>query len=201
MMHTRRAPRRGFSLIELALSTSIMSILLLTLGSSVMLGSRAVPSGEEEIDDELALTRLATRLRLDLESATEITITHESQGQGTQATIQVLGIGIGLGNQGGGGGESNRSGFTLETVVADRTGDGQPETVLYAYDDDTPTITRTLIGREGDAYAWTAACDGMVLVGDEDDPDAIMLRLSLVGSDRTHEAWARLLNNPVVSIE
>lgn len=67
------APSRpGFTLIETVVAVAISSILLLTLGSSVMLASRAVPSGREPVltvsqaEYAMALWRTDIELALDL---------------------------------------------------------------------------------------------------------------------------------------
>jgi prepilin-type N-terminal cleavage/methylation domain-containing protein len=43
------ATRGGFTLIETIVATSISSVLLLTLGSTVLIASRAVPTGSEPV--------------------------------------------------------------------------------------------------------------------------------------------------------
>jgi len=206
---TRRADptRRAFSLLELTLSTAIMSILLLTLGSSVMLGARAVPSGLEPIADELAISRFVSRIRADLEYATLVTIGSDSDSP--QGVVSDLLDGLGLdididiggppggvpGNQGGGGV------ITIELVVPDRSGDGLPETIRYDIDTDAETITRTHATRDDDDGVWSLETTKLESLGDTDDPLGLRIGLAVPGTDRVHEVHARYLNDPEVRIQ
>lgn len=61
--------RSGFTLIETVVAVAISSILLLTLGSSVLLASRAVPNGREPVLTVAQVQYAVALLRTDIELA------------------------------------------------------------------------------------------------------------------------------------
>ena len=66
--------RRGFTYIELALSLTISSILLLGLTSVILIGSRAIPTGTEQIHTEASVGEVFALMTEDLELATNFTL-------------------------------------------------------------------------------------------------------------------------------
>src|SRR5689334_2025015 len=64
----RECRRRGFSLMELVLTTAVISIVIVALGSAIVLTSRAMPSsaasgGEAEYKRATALEQMCAELR------------------------------------------------------------------------------------------------------------------------------------------
>lgn len=64
-----RPIRSGFTLIETIVAVGISSMLLLTLGSSVLLASRAVPNGREPVLTVAQIQYAVALLRTDIELA------------------------------------------------------------------------------------------------------------------------------------
>ena len=198
---TRRAgspSRRGFSLVELSLSTAIMSVLLLSLGSAIVLGSRAVPSGEEPIDDELAIARAASHLRQDLALATIVRF--KSQGKPAVkggAQLELLGIELGVG---GAAGRSGKGDVAIETVVPDMTGDGAADTVVYEYDASSSVLTRVVSGVTGAEHAFGVSITALEFIGPDDDPSGVVFGLGAPGSDRGQDLRVMFRNDPTVRV-
>ena len=211
--HAPLPSRRGFSLVELSLSTAIMSVLLLSLGSAIVLGSRAVPSGEESIDDELAIARAASHLRQDLALATEIRF--ESGGGSADpggAQLKRLGIQTGVGGppdgtpgQGGkpsggapgGGGDAD---VTIEAVVPDITGDGAADTVVHTYDAGSSVLSRVVSGVDGAEHAYGVSLVALEFIGPDDDPSGVVVGLGAPGSDRRLRLRVMFRNDPTVRV-
>ncbi len=60
---------RGFTLVETVVAVGVSSILMLALGSTVMIASRAVPSGDEPLIRAAQVERAFAFIRSDLEEA------------------------------------------------------------------------------------------------------------------------------------
>lgn len=69
-----RSPR-GFTLIETVVAMAISAILLLALGSTIMLASRAVPRGDEAVISEGELQRAFALMESDIQECTDIMMT------------------------------------------------------------------------------------------------------------------------------
>ena len=83
-------PRSAFTLIETVVAVAISSVLLMTLGSTIVLASRAVPNGKEPVltiaHSEYAAALLRTDIELALDFHTEnetITIAVPDRDQDT----------------------------------------------------------------------------------------------------------------------
>lgn len=104
-LHLRQAspPRRGFTLVEMVLSLAIASVIVTSLGSVIILASRALPAaggGNAAMGTGLAMSQLASELRyaMAISSATpnEITFTvADRDGDGEEETISYQWAGAG----------------------------------------------------------------------------------------------------------
>lgn len=92
--------RRAFSLVELLVALSVLSILMLAMGSAVVLSAKALPSPDSPNTAVLRAARALDHLADDLRGAVHIT---------------------------------HASATTVTFVVADRSGDGAPEVITYAW--------------------------------------------------------------------
>jgi prepilin-type N-terminal cleavage/methylation domain-containing protein len=86
---------RGFTLIETVVALAVSSVLLLALGSTVLLASRAVPSGNETVIAEAEIQRSLAVMSSDIEVATAISATSgliltvpDRDGDGNPDTIE-----------------------------------------------------------------------------------------------------------------
>ncbi len=88
-MHGRsNRHRSGITLVEMVLSLSIMSILLLGLSGAVMIGSNAIPTATETgLADQKVIDSL-NRLRSDLRQATSIAYVSRVAGEQIVLTIK-----------------------------------------------------------------------------------------------------------------
>lgn len=92
--------RRAFTLIETVVALAVSSVLLLALGSTVLLASRAVPSGSEPVISEAWIQRSLAVMSSDIEIATSITVNSgvtltvpDRDGDGTPETIAYSWVG------------------------------------------------------------------------------------------------------------
>lgn len=95
-----RATRRGFSLVEVALATGILSILLVAIASAIILAGKAIPTGSTPAERAFEAARVAGQITDELRGAVHIT---------------------------------ERSAAAITFTVADRSGDGIPERIRYAW--------------------------------------------------------------------
>lgn len=79
------AIRPAFSLIETVISLTIVSVLFLGLSAAVMIGSYAIPSGDETGTNDREVIDALNMLRADLRQAA--TIAQRDGATGTQITI------------------------------------------------------------------------------------------------------------------
>ena len=110
--YSKNRRRSGFTLIEVATSLSVISVLLLGLSSAVMIGSHAIPSTTDTgIADQMVIDAL-NQYRSDLREA--VTIKHRSNGGGSE----------------------------IQLVMKDAGAAGSPAKVVYTYSKITDTLTR-----------------------------------------------------------
>ncbi len=82
-MTVRRRGRAGFTLLETVLAVSVSSVLLLALGSTVLVASRAVPTGNEALIYNAEIERALGVLRADFGEALGI----QSSGFGITVAV------------------------------------------------------------------------------------------------------------------
>jgi hypothetical protein len=98
-MITRSTAHRAaaFSLLELVLSTAVTTILLLAVGSSMAMMSKALPSSSNPVDARVAAASVVEQMATELESATYITerstqsitfVVPDRNGDGKSETIR-----------------------------------------------------------------------------------------------------------------
>lgn len=73
-MARRRASRRGFTLVEVVVSLGVCGLLMAALGSLVMIGSRALPTGATPAERRIAAAAAVDLLTRDLTAATAVTL-------------------------------------------------------------------------------------------------------------------------------
>lgn len=73
-----RHPGGGFTLIETLVAVSVSGILLLSLGSVVVLASRAIPTGQETVITAGQIERGIALLQADIEEAIDIQTTNNT---------------------------------------------------------------------------------------------------------------------------
>jgi type II secretory pathway pseudopilin PulG len=88
---TLTCTRRGITLIESVLSLSIISVLLLGLSSSVMLGVRALPDETELGATDRAIHAINQQLRTDISNASSVL--HQVSGDNTRLTLTMVSTG------------------------------------------------------------------------------------------------------------
>lgn len=156
--------KRGFTLIETMVATGVSAILLLALGSTVMLASRAVPTGSEPLILNDQVERAIAMLRTDVSEAIDI---H------TDAEKLVL-------------------------AVQDRSGDGQPEFVVYERDG-KGRLTRAQNAGTPYAIATGISNAAFTLVNADGKVRSMRATIRVDGaSPSVREVHVRLLNNPDV---
>ncbi|PCI10939.1 hypothetical protein COB72_02120 [bacterium] len=104
--------RSGFTLIEVATSLSVISVLLLGLSSAVMIGSHAIPSTTDTGIADQAVIDALNQYRSDLREA--VTIKHRSNGSGSE----------------------------IQLVMKDAGAAGSPAKVVYTYSNISETLVR-----------------------------------------------------------
>jgi len=121
MNSSRTLSRRGgFTLVELITSLVITSILMLGLSSVMLIGSKAVPSGTEQIHAEAACARVLEDMADDLTLAWGITL----------ASKQDIIIGV-LDRDGDGGKDQIRYTYDSDAATIKKTWNSEkPVTVL-----------------------------------------------------------------------
>lgn len=77
-MNTGHAKRRAFTLIETVVASGVSAVLLLSLGSVVMVASRAVPSASEPLLVNQRFDRAIAMLRTDISEAVEVFVDNEN---------------------------------------------------------------------------------------------------------------------------
>lgn len=92
--------RRGFTLIELVVSLSVMTILMAGIASALVIASRALPDRDSPVSVAVDAAEIVERITAELYDA------------------QSFGV---------------RSATSVAFTVQDRTGDGNPDTIRYAW--------------------------------------------------------------------
>ena len=155
MTGARTSQSRAFTLIEMTVSLSVLTIIMLSLGSVVMIAARSIPNPSEGIQAELELARLSSNLERDLQYASKVQITLTSAPKVLEVDLGLLDIRVGT--------ELVQVARGTMDVVTDAQfeqmriqvpagNDGLSELeVLYAYDHDAETMKRTVQGESRDA--------------------------------------------------
>ncbi len=71
-MRPSNRSRRGFTLIEAAVASGVSAVLMLSLGSTVLIASRAVPTADEPLVINARVDRAVSTLRADIADAIDI---------------------------------------------------------------------------------------------------------------------------------
>jgi len=209
---TRRRTHRGFTLVETVVSLSVMSIVMLALGSVVMIASSAVPKGDERVHAELEMTRLVTDLTRDLTDATRVQAEFATSPPSIELDLGVLSVSLGSGvvkgataAAGAGGvetGELVRS-TDIETlsIRVPQGNDGVASyKVSYTYDPDAGTFSRLVSGtvRSPDVYGVTI--DSLEIAHVDGDGRSISVGFTHADGVVSRSVIVELLNAPSVEV-
>lgn len=129
---SRRNAGAGFTLIETLMAVSVSGILLLSLGSVIVLASRAIPTGRETVITAGAFERGLAVIQADLEDAVDIATgsagfvvgVPDRNGDGKQDAIRYSldGSGLLVRAQNGAPGRTVLTGVKSFDFVADQQG-------------------------------------------------------------------------------
>ena len=111
-LHAKHRRRSGFTLIEVATSLSVISVLLLGLSSAVMIGSHAIPSTTDTGIADQAVVGALNQYRNDLREA--ITARYRTGASGSEIQLEMKDAGAA----------------------------GSPSRVVYTYSNITDTLVR-----------------------------------------------------------
>ncbi len=164
MSVARTNSRRGFSLVEMLVSLGIAAVLLLSMGSVMVLASRAVPETDNRAARSIEAARALELIADDLAYAEAVSV---STG--------------------------------VAFMVADRTGDGEPELIRFGVVEGTWALAAKWSAAESGATVLVQGVSAFDVTLEQDEGASVAAELVLTLSDMPDEPFRRrvaLLNRP-----
>lgn len=204
--HVGTSRRVGFTLVEMVVSLSVMSVIMLSLSSVVMIASRAVPDDTEGVHAELELARVMGDLERDLTCATRVNMDFDETVGFIEIDLGVVSIGLGVGGKGVVGGSDTVDSFVSTalaqmdiSVPAGNDGVGS-STIRYTYDSDAKTLSRQVGGTVRAPDVYSVEITAMEVQKRDERGYMIAIELTHENGETTKSVAIRFRNAPDMEV-